>query len=170
MIVEVGSFRVSVVVDDSRAEVHGVDFATCEIPALGESAGVVRRAAVEVYRQVGGLPQLAMVGGSLGSPVTGGRFTVGISLSGATSGGSSYQGALGRQLIAGLPNEFGGAVLSGVLTGPTGPAMLTVDRGAHHPVESSGVAFSLAGSLLVAVLRCEPENVERCLRAKLGSL
>lgn len=172
VIIDAGSFRIAVDVDLAGATVRGVAGASGDVPAAGRAIGAVRRAVVEVQRRVGGLPQLALLGGSMRPPTSAGRLTVEVDLSGATSTGPlSCPALLGRTLISGLPNEFGGAVVSGVLGGASRPAVVSIDRGAYHPVQSSREAFSLAGSVLMVVLESDDgDDVEARLRARLAAL
>ncbi|MGH3855235.1 MAG: hypothetical protein ACRDR6_17425 [Pseudonocardiaceae bacterium] len=62
---------------------------------------------------------------------------------------------LGRPLVPGLPDDFAQAVLVGLSAEPELPTLpagtLHVDRAGHDEVNSSSMAFQLAGGLLRAV-------------------
>jgi hypothetical protein len=61
----------------------------------------------------------------------------------------------GGALVPGLPPEFAQATLDGLVRVPAkwdSGGLLVVDRGAYDEVDSSSVAFELAGGLLVLAL------------------
>jgi hypothetical protein len=168
MIIDAGAFRVAIGVDLPEAAIHGVTFASGDLPGCRRAIGAARRAVVEVRRRVSGSPQLALLGGDARPPKTAGRLIVEVNLSGEASGLASCPGLLGRDLIPGLPNEFASGVVSGLLRKGSRPAVVSIDRGAHDLVESSIMAFFSAASVLITVLENEnSEDLEGRVRSTL---
>jgi hypothetical protein len=169
MIIEESNFRVAVgvVAEDAVFESRGV--ATGEVSVHGAPCGGVKRLVVEVHRRVGGLPQRALVGGTMTSAGCD-KFKVEVGLSGPISLGEapSCEGSFGRALVPGLPDEFGDAVVAGLLREAGRGGTLVVDRAAYDPVESSSTAFGVASALLAFVLNLERvEDAEMPVRGKL---
>ena len=130
-----------------------------------------RRALVEVHHRVGGNPQRALVGGVL-LPAAGDALELEVRLSGSITLGAtpSYQGALGRHLVPGLPDEIGGAVEVALFAGIKCAGHFTVDRAAYDEVESSSHIFGVAAGLLALVLAFDsPEAAEAAVQDNLRS-
>ncbi|MGP4104487.1 hypothetical protein [Nonomuraea sp. KM90] len=165
MIIEQGNIRVAVLADEVMA-LAGREVTVTLVPAKPAARPGVRRASVEFHRRVGGLPQRAMLGGTMtwsgGDALRVEVLTCGrIELDAAPS----YAGALGRPLVPGLPAEFCAAVTAGLLAEADQAGTMVVDRAAYDPVESSIVAFRAAAVLLAAVLLGSDSGT--AIRAKL---
>lgn len=160
MIIDTGNFSIAVETDVPGAQLDGLSHASGGFPTDGTSVDVARRAVVEARRRVGGLPQHALLGGVMHPPKSPGRLHVEVTLTGAMSTDPatdppSRSFLLGPELTPGLPQEFGGGALSGLLGSAVRSGFVSIDRGAYHPVESSHVSFSMAGSVLMVVLQTE---------------
>jgi hypothetical protein len=103
----------------------------------------------------------------------GDRLTVEVRTSGqmALDQSPSYSGSFGHPLIPGLPDEFGAAVMAGLLGEAENAGTLVVDRAAYDLVESSSASFRTAAILLAVVLNLDPsDNAEASVRTKLEEL
>jgi hypothetical protein len=110
---------------------------------------------VEILRQSGGLAPRALLGGSF-TPGTGSVvINVGVSEP-AGEVAATCQSQLWKPLIPGVPSEFAEAAMAGIVRRQQLPGgLLVVDRGAHDRVESSPLAFELAGELFVSLVASE---------------
>jgi hypothetical protein len=180
MIVDEGYVRVSFSRDVPEAGYDATDTASATLPARSRravAAGPVgTRGVVEVYRAVGGLPQRALLGGRLRA-TDDGRTTVEVQLADLPEDQPetpSCPGALGRDLVPGLPSEFAGAVVGTGVHLLLSAGSLLVDRAAYDPVQSSEAAFALATQMLVEALRlgsdADDDAVEDALRSVARSL
>jgi hypothetical protein len=166
MIFEQGPLRISILPEVIDAVLGAADFARVEVP-VSRSATCGQRVVVEIHRRVGGLPQRALIGGSF-EPAADGRLSILAGLSGPTTSdrGAACQGNLGRELVRGLPSEFASSVIVGLLQRNLPSGLITIDRGAFDPVESSGVAFTLAASVLAEVVQADSlDGVEQRVTA-----
>lgn len=170
MIVEVEGIRVAVTDDVTAAAYLAVDRATAELPVSGDGTGP-RRVAVEVHHRLGGHPQRALLGAALAAgPAQRLYVDVGISTALVTGAAASCPGSFGRSLVPGLPPEFVGAVLGGLLEGRAVAGSLVVDRSAHDPVESSPFAYRVTAGVVMELLSSAPAEAERRLTARLRAL
>lgn len=127
------------------------------------------RAVVEVRRKAGGVLPRALVGGEI--RLTGSEtrlLKVGQSAQMTLGAAKTCPSLLGRALVPGLPPEFAQATLDGLMRVPTtwdSGGLLVVDRGGYDEVESSPVAFELAGGLLILALLAQLRGTEIDLSA-----
>lgn len=170
MIVEVGHLRAAVLLDVEAARYVLDHEARLANEATGIGVTEEKRAVVEVHHRVGGNPQRALLGGVL---VPGSADTLDLrgGLSGLITNGATptCPGSLGRDLVPGLPDEFGTAILAALSSGLHIPGVLTVDRAAYDEVESSRRIFGLVAALLAVVLSIEDDEVEKAVREHLES-
>ena len=171
VIIEAGHVQVALLDAAPDAAIIRRGAVAGERPSQASGGCVRRRAVVEYYRAVGGLPQRALLGG-VWAPDSSGVLHVEVGLSGPWSREpASYRGALGHELVRGLPDEYGATVLRMLLKSGLPSGFLTIDTAAHDPVESSDVAFRAASLLLAAAFRGDgPDEVEMALRAQLEAI
>ena len=171
MIVTTGSFIVAIV-DDIPALAGARAPLRSALPVGGGGRTAEgRRAVVELAHKVSGNPQHALLGGvwlaregaSLEVLVPTGIPTLPTSDAWCT-------GPLGRSLIPGLPDEFALAVRATLEAAIPVPGVLTVDRAAYDPVESSPAAFRTAATVLAAVLMAEPSAAADAASSVLAAL
>jgi hypothetical protein len=171
VISEVGNRRAAIHVEFEESR-YAVDSETRHVfHVQGSGPAGERRAVVEVHHRVGGNPQRALIGAVL-APGSPDRLVVVVGLSGAITNGAipSCHGSLGRDLVPGLPDEFGATVVETLGSCLRLPGVLTVDRAAYDEVESSRRMFGIAAALLAAVLRCEDAaEVDDAVRRQLAS-
>ncbi|WP_188197808.1 hypothetical protein [Nonomuraea sp. SYSU D8015] len=156
----------AVLAEDEVTAFAGRDVTVAHVPAKPSPLRGVKRASIEFHRRVGGLPQRAMLGGTM-TWSGGDELRVEVRTSGRIDldAAPSYEGALGHPLVPGLPGEFGAAVMAALLAEADQAGTMVVDRAAYDPVESSIVAFGAAAVLLAAVLRGTDSGT--AVRAKL---
>lgn len=172
MIIEHGGLRVSVAAGAWDARFASGHALVGEAPAPAAARPGTKRAAVELHRRVGGLPQRALLGGTMRRS-DGDRLTARVLTSGriALDEAPACPGSFGRPLVPGLPEEFGGAVLAGLLRQARCAGSIVVDRAAYDPVESSAVAFDAAAVVLARVLALPDErDTEAAIRMTLDDL
>jgi hypothetical protein len=129
---------------------------------------------VEVYRLVGGMSQRALIGGELQLTTRSDRnVQIGLS-AGLTMGAkATCQSELANALVPELPAEFAEASLDGIvrllMERPAG-FLIVVDRAAYDEVNSSQVAYELAGGLLLAALmaRLQGSHLDRSMLAEIS--
>lgn len=165
ILVAKGAFRVAMTVEAPGAAFDPERSLVADVPAAPGDGRGARRAAVEFYRAVGGLPQRALLGG-IWSPSSTGVLRVEVALSGRWADEPrTYPGQLGHWLLPGLPDEYGEEVMNMLTAAGLPSGVLTVDRAAHDPVESSQVAFRATALVLAAALGAdEPQLVEAVTR------
>lgn len=172
MIVKDGHITVAVEPAVRDAEAPAVRMVSGSVPAPAGELDGPRRAVVEYYRAIAGLPQRALLGGTW-QPDASGSFRVEVAAAGLTLTTTETwcQTPLGRSFIPGLADEFTDAVLESVLQQARQSGVLRVDRAAYHPVDSSRVGFRAAAALLMAVLLVDdPDGVEAAVRAAIASI
>lgn len=171
MIVELGNRRAAIHLDVEAAR-YGADHEARQARHLaGSGLTDEKRAVVEVHHRVGGNPQRALLGAVLESGPAD-ELSIRVGLSGTITNGAvpSCPGSLGRDLVPGLPDEFGLAVAEALSFGLHIPGVLTVDRAAYDEVESSRRIFGIAAAVLAVVLNCESAaEVEDAVRKQLES-
>jgi len=153
VIIEAGHRRASIVSDVERATYQSEAERRHVKEGVGPSVDVASRTVVEVYRRTEP-PQRALVGAHF-APTDSGRLLVFVRTSGGMSGhAATCPGAFGRELVPGLPDEFGAAVGAALLAGVSVAGVLVVDRAAYDEVESSSHIFGIAAALLAVALTC----------------
>lgn len=169
MIVEMGHRLMAFGIDCPLAQYTSHDVHRESLPMQGEPFGATRRAFVEVLHRLGGHPQRALIGGTLG-PSTNHLLEVELCVSEDLPLGAATTcpGAFGRDLVPGLPEEFIKRIPTALMTEFARPGVITIDRAAYDEVESSVHSFSLAADLLALVLSHEslPE-AEGAIRQRL---
>jgi hypothetical protein len=152
-----GEWRVALSDENATAAYQIQNWLEWSEPASGdEPRSAHARAVIEVYRFLGGMSQRALVGGEirLKSQATS-MIRVGQS-SGLTLGAArTCQSELSGTLVPGLPSEFAQAVLDGIIRVPAERprnSVIIIDRSGYDEVDSSPVAFELAGGLLLIAL------------------
>lgn len=137
---------------------QAVRVAGCERVA-SNGDGQDARAVVEIQRALGGMRMRALLGGAF-TPDPGGATTAfEIPVGGPLGIGSPAEcdSELGRRLVAGMPEDFADAAMSGLAGAEDDAGMpagvLRVDRAAFDEVDSSETAFRLAGDLLRHAIR-----------------
>jgi len=169
-VIEDGHFRVALMGDAPRAAFRASASLRAEAPADERHGCGPRRVVVEFHRAVGGLPQQALIGG-VWSPRSGRALQIEVTSSGLWADEErSYLGELGHRLIPGLPEEYASAVLPVLAQSGLPPGDLSIDRAAHHPVESSPLAFTVAAQLLVAALAADSDGMVCAVRQRLVDL
>jgi hypothetical protein len=171
MIIEVGNRRAAIHLDVESAR-YAVDHETRQAECVsGNPLTGEKRAVVEVHHRVGGNPQRALLGALL-TPGPTDELDVVVGLSGAITNGAtpSCPGSLGRDLVPGLPDEFGSAVIETLSSALQIPGVLAVDRAAYDEVESSSRMFGVAAAVLAAVLGCQSvDQVDDAVRRQLAT-
>jgi hypothetical protein len=121
-----------------------------DAPARAEQQGY----GVEVSLRGSGLWPIAFIGGLLTPSDT--EFAVDLALTELTLGVMpNFRGLLGRDLIVGLPSEFGDAILAAIhdasrdLLLPAGT--MRIEWGAYDEIHSSSYAFAHAARLMLTV-------------------
>jgi hypothetical protein len=156
IIIAEGGRSAAVRTDEVSATYVGVHAAHCERSA-SSGPGREVRAVVELSRAFGGMRMRALLGAEF-SPNPHGTLTVFEVPFGEAMGlGAVAECAseLGRPLVAGLPRDFADAALDGLgysAVGALPAGLLRVDRAGFDEVESSEMAFKLAGDLLRCVV------------------
>jgi hypothetical protein len=114
------------------------------------------RAVIEIHRFLGGMSQRAMIGGEIRvkSQAT---SVIRVGWSGELTLGAAKtcQSELSGALAPGLPSEFAQAALDGIIRVPDERrpgSVIIIDRAGYDEVDSSSVAFELAGGLLLVTL------------------
>ncbi|MBO3094996.1 hypothetical protein [Cellulomonas dongxiuzhuiae] len=172
MIISVGSRRAAVVGDESTAAfaTEGVVRETTSSHAASTSDAPAR-CVVEILRRGGGLMPRALVGGAF-TPHEGEDLVIEVRTSGTEPAGApTCASTLWSPLVPGLPEEFVRPSVAGVLKGGLPAGRFTLDRAAFDPVESSPMAFELAGELLAVVLGAMSggRDVEESARSTIGA-
>jgi hypothetical protein len=173
VIVTIGP-RFAAVSADEPTAVYLVERVRCEtVDGADTVAGSApARAVVEILRQNGGLAPRALVGGIF--VPSDGSLTVKVgSARDAPASPATCKSQLWRQpFVAGLPEEFAGPVMTGIVRRPRLPSGdLSIDRAGYDPVESSPFAFELAAELLCVVLAAQlaGQDVESAVRDTVAS-
>jgi hypothetical protein len=113
---------------------------------------VPARAVVEILRRGGGLMPRALLGATF-TPTGSTEMLITVRTSGPNAAGEpSCVSQLAGDLVPGLPDEFGHAVVEGIAKKALLPGRFEIDRSAFDPVESSPFAFGLAADILAVVL------------------
>ncbi|MBO3089225.1 hypothetical protein [Cellulomonas dongxiuzhuiae] len=172
MIISVGSRRAAVVEDESTAvfDAEGVVRETTPSHAASTSSSPAR-CVVEILRQGGGMMPRALVGGTF-TPHEGKDLVIEVRTSGpALAGVPTGASNLWDPLVPGLPEEFARPSVAGVLRAGLPSGQFVLDRAAFDPVESSPMAFELAGELLAVVLGAMSggRDVEESARSTIGA-
>lgn len=153
---EHGPWRVATDEDQPLASYEAADWLKWSGPVqLADSRSSSVRAVVEVMRR--GVGVRALIGGEL--HLTGDldrEVSIEVSSQKLTLGASAtVPSFLWGSLVPGLPTEFAVSSLDGIAKAEAGwniGGLLVVDRGAYHEVDSSPIAFEMAGTLLIAAL------------------
>lgn len=120
------------------------------------------RAWVELQGRAGGMAPVAYVGGELGP----GGSELEVQGTGPMTIGAprNFRSPLGRELVAGLPDEFVGGVVEGFIAVPCRHVLqagtVRLDRAAYDGVDSSPRAFARASGLLRCALASLAVGVE----------
>ena len=167
MIVTSGHFTAGIVDDVEAAEV--TPGPTVQGGSVHAPGG--RRAVVELTQRISGHPQHALLGGAWMAG-KGASLEVLVPTGAPTllTSDAWCTGPLGRSLIPGLPDEFALAVRATLKSAIPVPGVLTVDRAAYDPVESSPAAFRTAATVLAAVLMAEPTAAREVTASALAAL
>lgn len=172
MVIEVGHVRAAILDHEIREAVAHTSTATPEGLAQLDAGHESRSVVVEYHHRIGGLPQRGMLGGTW-SPDASGKLSVEVRISAPSTADqrAPYRGALGRDFVLGLPDEYRDAVSNTLLNSGLGAGLLVVDRAAHDLVESSVVAFRATASLLAAALSADSaEDREEAVRSRLEAI
>lgn len=171
MILAEGGRRVAIR-DDEPSAVYAARRVVCREVSFVAAPGQRVRVVVELSRALGGMTMRALIGaGFTPDPTVAATvFEVGVGEPIGLGKPAECVSELGSPLLAGLPADFGEAVLDGLRAAsafaPLPAGRMRVDRAGFDQVGSSEVAFRLAADLLhtviTALLRAEdPLNAAR---------
>jgi hypothetical protein len=162
---EVQSCRIALEDDrqDASYPVHEWTWLRGPISPTGSSAKSAR-AVVEVRRGGGGILPSALLGGEI-SAISDGSYVLRVAQSTDMTLGAprTCVSRFWGSLAPGLPEEFALPALEGAGRVPKEPGvgvMVSIDRGAYDEVNSSPLAFRVAGKILAIALLANLRSVD----------